>query len=72
MADISDKEIMGLVIGSVAGFAARPRCSPICRGCQHECSSMGGKGGTRSKFARMLLSTFLTWCVKHGAEAALA
>ena len=29
---------------------------------------MGGKRKTRSKVARMLLITFLTWCVKRGVD----
>ena len=68
MAGIEDKELMGLSIGSVDGFSAHPDACLSVGIDNMNAARCVAKGKTRSKCARMLLSPFLTWCVKLGAE----
>ena len=62
-AGIADKELMGLVLGSVAGFAAHPGTILFLGVDNLNVVYWVAKGKSRGKFARKLLSNFLLWCV---------
>ena len=65
---ISDKELMELVLGSVAGFAAHPGAVLFIGVDNVGAPAWAIRGKSRGKFARGLLSTFLLWRLYHGIE----
>ena len=67
-AGIADKESMGLVLGSVAGFAAHPGAILFLGIDNLNAVYWVIKGKSRGKFARKLLSNFLLWRVYRGIE----
>ena len=62
-AGIADKELMGLVLGSVAGFAAHPGDVLFIGVDNLNAVDWVIRGKSRGEFARGLLSTFLLWFV---------
>lgn len=67
-AGIADKELMALVIGSLDGYADRSNAVLFVRVGNMDAVCWAIKGKGRSKFARMILSTYLLWFVKHGED----
>ena len=71
MAGISDKELMGLVIGSAAGFSAHSDTVLFVGVGNMNAMCWVTRGGTRSKFDRRLMITFLMWRVDKVVEVAV-
>ena len=67
-AGIADKELMGLVLGSVDGFAAHPGTVLFIGVGNLNAAAWVVRGKSRGEFDRKLLGTFLLWCVYHGIE----
>ena len=65
---IADKELVGLVLGGVAGYAAHPGTILFLGVDSLNAVYWVIKGKSRGKFARKLLSNFLLWCVYNGIE----
>lgn len=59
---------MGLVLGSVTGFAAHPGDVLFIGVGNLNAVAWAIRGKSRGKFAREFLSTFLLWCVYRGIE----
>ena len=71
LAGISDKELMGLAIGSVAGFPAHAEAVLVNGVDNMNAMWWVARGKTRRKFARRLMSTFFimarqAWCRSSG------
>ena len=70
-AGIADKELTGLVLGGVAGFAARPGAVRFIGVDNSNAVAWVVRGESRCKFARKLLITFLLWRVYLGIEVVI-